>query len=352
MKSKAGKIQNRAALGKGALSVAAAILLSGCADVGEGKTADLSLAVSEEEAKNPGELAASAGGEEAPAAEGQSSGQEGSEEVPGGLIPDQSFLVTLDGWGEVTFASFEPEYYMEMNSKGQARYGDVRFMLLKDDKVIYKLPGCNEENTMYGQQFGQVLAVAFRDYNGDGRMDILTILEYAGVQGPDIDEPFRSARLYTQEEGGDDFVIDRLPSEYLCYYTQNMAALYEGLEAYSKGYSVCTSKSVWEVERFARKVKRQILTGDFEGLSQEISYPITIDGILYQDEEEFLQADFIGNVSKEACEWLEMEPCENMFANWQGIMMGCGQVWIGEVINEDMTSQGLRVTALSGLTAQ
>jgi len=260
--------------------------------------------------------------------------------------------VTLDGWGQVVFASFEPEYYMEMSGKGQVRYGDVRFMLLKEDKVVYRFPGINEENAVYGQQFGQVLAVSFKDYNEDGRMDIMTILEYTGVQESDVDGSFRLARLYTQEDEGNAFVVDRLPSEYLYYYTQDMATLCEGLESYAKGYNVCTQKSVWEVERFARKVKRQILEGDFEGLSREIAYPITIDGVQYQDREAFLQAELAGKLSKEAREWLESEPCENLFVNWQGIMLGNGQVWIGEVLNEDMTSQGLKVTALSGWTAQ
>lgn len=47
---------------------------------------------------------------------------------------------------------------------------------------------------------------------------------------------------------------------------------------------MATDKSTWEVDRFARKVKRLILAGDFQGLCGEA--------------------------------------CEDMFSNAQGIMMG------------------------------
>lgn len=132
---------------------------------------------------------------------------------------------------------------------------------------------------------------------------------------------------------------------------EEMNIPYQNLKEYAQKYAVCTSKSVWEVERFARKVKEQILLGDFQGLSKEIAYPITIDGITYQDEEAFLKADFAGNLKQEILAELEAESCEGMFANMQGIMLGNGCVWIGEVMNDDLTSQGLKVITLNGLTS-
>lgn len=270
-----------------------------------------------------------------------------------GQIPGQSFAVALDGWGDVTFAAFEPEEAVSRDAKGWTVYGDVCFRLLKDGEAVYTFPGDNENNVWYGQRFGQVLAVAFRDYDGDGRDDILIILEYAGVQEPNADVPFRQARVYTQGDGETVFKPDALLSEYLCYYTDSMEKMYEGLESYGKNYVAATSKTTWAVEGFAREVKQQILGGDFEGLCCNIVFPITVDGVTYQDGEAFLKADFVGNPNPEFLEELRDEPCENMMVNAQGIMMGNGIIWIGEVLNSDNhSSKGLKVIGLNGLTAK
>ena len=150
----------------------------------------------------------------------------GSEALTGGQILDQSFPVTLDGWGGVIFAPFAPGDLME-DENGHVCFGDVRFALLQDGKTVALLPGENEENIFYGQQFGQVLSVAFQDYNEDGRTDILVILEYAGVQGPNIDVPVRMVRAYAQEEGSKDFYLDRPVSEYLGSYADSMEQVNE-----------------------------------------------------------------------------------------------------------------------------
>lgn len=276
----------------------------------------------------------------------------GSPDIAGGQIREQSFQVTLDGWGEVTFASFSPEYLMEKDENGVARYGDVRFMLLKDKEVVYTFPGETEDNAWPGQQFGQVLSVAFKDYDEDGRTDILLLLEYAGVQGPNTDVPFRSVRLYTQEEGSNDFRVDEPVMKYLSGNKEKMEDIYESLERYAGNYSVCTSKTAWEVDRFARKVKKLISGGDFAGISELISYPVTVDGVQYLNKESFLKADFIKNPAPEFLKSLGAESCGCMAASWRGIMMGNGAVWIGEVLDGDLNSQGLKVIGMSGVTAR
>lgn len=272
----------------------------------------------------------------------------GSEAPAGGQILDQSFPVTLDGWGGVIFAPFAPGDLME-DENGNVCFGDVRFALFQDGKTVALLPGENEENRFYGQQFGQVLSVAFQDYNEDGRTDILVILEYAGVQGPNIDVPFRRVRAYAQEEGSNDFYLDRPVSEYLSSYADSMEKVYEGLDAYAGIYGVATDKSAWEVERFARRIKRLLLARDFQGLSEEIAFPITIDGRLYPDREAFLKADFVQNPDPAFLEALREESCGNMFVNYQGIAMGDGNVWIAEVLDHDSVSKGLKVCGMNHL---
>ncbi len=271
--------------------------------------------------------------------------------IAGKQITEQSFPVTLDGWGEVTFAPFAP-IGDQKDEAGQICFGDVRFVLLREGKPVYVFPGENQENVFYGQQFGQVLSVAFQDYNEDGRTDILVLLEYAGIQGPNIDVPARMVRAYTQEEGKTEFFYDEALSEYLGDYTDNMEEVSQGLINYAGIYSVATQKSAWEVDRFARKVKRQIMAGDFQGLCESIAFPITVDGMVYEDQEAFLGADFMDNRNPAFLEAVWTEACGNMFANYQGIAMGDGCVWISEILDDKLVSQGLKISGINGITAE
>lgn len=286
--------------------------------------------------------------------DGGAGGIETGMSIPEGQILEQSFEVELDGWGKVTFAAFEPE---PVSGNSIWAYGDARFMLIKENQVIYTFPGCYNnqetgmENVMAGQQFGQVLSVAFRDYNGDGRKDILLILEYAGVQGNDIGQSWQEVRAYTQEEGEKEFHLDRLLMEQLRYYSENMEQVYEGIENYSHGYAVCTDISTWEVERFAKRVRRQILDGDFESIADEIAYPITVDGNSYADRKAFLEAGFVKDPNASFLDAIRNETGELMFCNWQGIMLGNGEIWFSEVLNRDGSSQGLKITGINGITA-
>lgn len=113
-------------------------------------------------------------------------------------------------------------------------------------------------------------------------------------------------------------------------------------------YITATGISTTEVEAFARLVKQQILEKDWNALSENIKYPITIGTVTYHSSGEFAAADF-NSISEEFIRELQEESCEQMFHNWQGIMMGSGQVWFAEVLNEDLSSQGLKITALNGL---
>ena len=56
--------------------------------------------------------------------------------------------------------------------------------------------------------------------------------------------------------------------------------------------SLATDIPAAEVEQFAKRVKQQLLTQDWNALAEELSYPITVDGVTYNSREEFLAADF------------------------------------------------------------
>lgn len=118
-------------------------------------------------------------------------------------------------------------------------------------------------------------------------------------------------------------------------------------------YSVVTDISAWEVERFAESVRQDILSGDFEALSQKINFPITIDRNVYSGKEAFLSADFVKNPNKAFLETIEQSATANLFCNWQGMMLGNGEVWFAEVSGAGSnTSQGLRVIAINGISEE
>lgn len=171
-------------------------LLFGCADKNTAANADLSTAAntapSQEAVLSP---SLGSAGETPPSPKGLK-----------GQITDQSFPVNLDGWGDVTFASFLPQ----QEAKGD---GDVSFKLLKNGEDIYDFPGVTKDNRCPGESFDQVSAVAFKDYNGDGKTDIILILAYSPETDPG--KSIQKVRLYTQAGNSKKFTYDQYLAERL-----------------------------------------------------------------------------------------------------------------------------------------
>ena len=117
-------------------------------------------------------------------------------------------------------------------------------------------------------------------------------------------------------------------------------------------YRVATNISSAEVERYAAQVRQQFLVQDWSAISSEIAYPITISDKTYENSEDFLKASssYGSNLNKDFLTAVENEDCVEMFCNYEGIMLGeSGQIWIGEVLNADFSSQGLKIIAVNGL---
>ena len=112
-------------------------------------------------------------------------------------------------------------------------------------------------------------------------------------------------------------------------------------------YSVCTNYSKSEVEQFAKEVREFIIAEDWERLSEYVVYPITMAGVTYEDSTSFLATPFEVHLDEDSIEAIRNESCIDMFCNYAGIMMGNGEVWIGEVLNEDYSSAGLHVIGLN-----
>lgn len=113
-----------------------------------------------------------------------------------GLIEDQTFSVTVPEHGEVTIAAYEP-------NEGTPQ-ADVTFVMLgKNGQVIQVLSGSHGYNIRAAAEaFAGVAAVGFRDYNGDGLMDLITITDYSYIQGPDVGTGFEEIRIYSGNEYG------------------------------------------------------------------------------------------------------------------------------------------------------
>ena len=127
----------------------------------------------------------------------------------------------------------------------------------------------------------------------------------------------------------------------------------EGTIADSGFYRVATGISSVDVERCAAQVRQQFLAHDWTAVASEIAYPVAISGVTYSSSAAFLEAseNFDGNLDDAFFSALEAEDCVEMFCNYQGIMLGeTGQVWIGEVLDESLASQGLKIIAVNGLT--
>lgn len=127
----------------------------------------------------------------------------------------------------------------------------------------------------------------------------------------------------------------------------------DGTIADSGFYRVATGISSVDVERYAAQVRQQFLAHDWTAVASEIAYPVAISGVTYSSSAAFLEAseNFDGNLDDAFFSALEAEDCVEMFCNYQGIMLGeTGQVWIGEVLDESLASQGLKIIAVNGLT--
>ncbi len=113
-------------------------------------------------------------------------------------------------------------------------------------------------------------------------------------------------------------------------------------------YSAATEKSTTEVEEYANKVKQLFLQHKWSNIAEMICYPITIDGITYHGIPDVLRGGFDSSYTNAFMEAMEAEDCKDMFCDASGIYLASGNVIIADV--EYNGSQGLRITAINGLT--
>lgn len=65
------------------------------------------------------------------------------EEINERMIPEQSFDVFLDDWGEVTFVTCKPD-------SGFYGFEDATFFQVRDNQILYRFPWQFEDNNLRG----------------------------------------------------------------------------------------------------------------------------------------------------------------------------------------------------------
>ena len=121
------------------------------------------------------------------------------------LIKDQTFDVTLEPLGSVTFASYEPD-------PAENPLTDVLFEIKKAGKPAYILDGVCEGNLRSNETFHKEEEVSFPDYNNDGCNDIIIICSYSPASGPETGSVGSEVRIYSGKTDGS-FTLEKELSE-------------------------------------------------------------------------------------------------------------------------------------------
>lgn len=127
-------------------------------------------------------------------------------------VEDQSFNVDLGApWGDVLFVTYAPDQSAYVNR-------DVTFCIVKpsDGAELYEFPAMEEDNYRRNEQFREVQAVSFKDYNGDGALDVIILVEYQlSIYNGEEGDRRQELRLYRSRPEEGDFVLDVDRMDYL-----------------------------------------------------------------------------------------------------------------------------------------
>lgn len=118
-------------------------------------------------------------------------------------IAEQSFEVSLNDWGNVTFVSCMPD----ASDRALNPLTDISFFLLSDDHILYRFPGVSNNNVRATGLCEGISFVYFEDINGDNKRDIVIGVLYVSGAGPQGMIPYTEIRIY--EDNGNEFVINK-----------------------------------------------------------------------------------------------------------------------------------------------
>lgn len=105
-----------------------------------------------------------------------------------------------------------------------------------------------------------------------------------------------------------------------------------------------------EVRAFARELQTAVAARSWADLADRIQYPITVGGLRFTSAEQFAAYDIDSLLDEEFYSAVANTDCtgmETLFANWQGVMLGDGQIWFAEVNDGNGDSLGMKITAIN-----
>lgn len=112
-------------------------------------------------------------------------------------------------------------------------------------------------------------------------------------------------------------------------------------------YSVFTNLDSQTVQEFATNVQKKVADKDWASLAEDISYPITVGSETFDTAEQLAAFDFDQILTDDFYNAVAKTDCSNLFANAEGAMLGDGQIWFAEILDDDGNSLGLKIITIN-----
>ena len=116
---------------------------------------------------------------------------------------------------------------------------------------------------------------------------------------------------------------------------------------YYKGVSAMDKN---QLEQLAASIRLAYLEEDWDTLSRQIRYPVTILGTELTDADAFLRFMADKTVTDGDREAMAEESCRDMFFNGQGLCLAGGQIWLLDPSYMTDNEPRLEIIAISGIT--
>lgn len=147
------------------------------------------------------------------------------------MVSEQSFDLSLNDWGAVTFVSCMPDPDSDADP-----LTDASFYLIREGKLLYRFPDVAENNVRETGLCENISFVFFADSNDDFRDDVIIGVQYVSGAGPQGMIPYTEVRIY-EDSGNSSFVYNEtlsheintnLPAEATAEYVREFLANYFG----------------------------------------------------------------------------------------------------------------------------
>lgn len=119
------------------------------------------------------------------------------------MVSEQSFDLSLNDWGAVTFVSCMPDPDADADP-----LTDASFYLIKDGDLLYRFPYVAENNVRETGLCENISFVFFADSNNDLRDDVIIGVQYVSGAGPQGMIPYTEVRIY-EDSGKSSFAYNR-----------------------------------------------------------------------------------------------------------------------------------------------